>query len=130
MIFHHIGIACADIEEMKQYIEYLYGTAHVSDKVYDELQEAELCMVTLKDGTKVELVSGKPVEKLVKKRQFLYHICYSTEDIDKKIEEFESMGAKMVSEPKPAVLFHGRKVAFLMTRLGLTELLEEKREEE
>lgn len=125
MRLHHIGIACADIDQMKQYMEQLYDVVKISDKIYDNLQETELCMITLNDGTQVELVNGKPVEKLVKKRQFLYHICYSTNDIEKKIEEMESMGAKMISEPKEAVLFGEKKVAFLMTQMGLVELLEE-----
>lgn len=125
MRLHHIGIACADIDQMKRYMEQLYDVVKISDKIYDNLQETELCMITLNDGTQVELVNGKPVEKLVKKRQFLYHICYSTNDIEKKIEEMESMGAKMISEPKEAVLFGEKKVAFLMTQMGLVELLEE-----
>lgn len=125
MKFHHIGIACVDIDQMKQYMDRLYDVVNVSDKIYDNLQEAELCMITLHDGTQVELVHGKPVEKLVKKRQFLYHICYSTNDIEGKIEEMENMGAKTISEPKAAMLFGGKKVAFLMSEMGLIELLEE-----
>lgn len=125
MRLHHIGIACADINQMKRYMAQLYDVVKISDKIYDNFQEAELCMITLNDGTQVELVHGKPVEKLVKKKQFIYHICYSTNDIEQKIEAMESMGAKTISEPKAAVLFGGKKVAFLMTQMGLVELLEE-----
>ena len=39
-------------------------------------------------------------------------------------------GGVLVSEPKPAVLFGGRRVAFLYTRIGLIELLEENDGEE
>lgn len=124
MEFDHIGIACNDIKEMKQYMYQLYDVVNESEELYDELQEANLCMISLKDGTRIELVSGKTVEKLVKKRHFLYHTCYSVKNIDKKIEDFERLGARIVSEPKPAKLFSGNRVAFLMTSLGLVELLE------
>ena len=81
-------------------------------------------MMTLKDGTKMELVKGEIVDKLVKRHQFLYHVCYSTRDIGRKIKELEDLGAKMISEPKAAKLFGGKQVAFLMTQLGIVELLE------
>lgn len=124
MKFHHIGIACNDIEEMKQYLRQLFEVENESETLFDELQEANLCMVTLKDGIQIELVSGKVVETIVKKRQFLYHICYTTNNLEGKIEEFKALGAMIVSEPKQAILFGGRRVSFLMTALGLVELLE------
>lgn len=124
MKFHHIGIACDDIEKMKQYLHQIYVVAEVSRTIFDELQQAELCIIKLKDGTRIELVSGIVVEKLVKKRQFLYHICYTENDIEKKMQELEAFGARIVSEPKSAKLFGGRRVAFMMTKLGLVELLE------
>lgn len=124
MEFHHIGIACADIAQMKLYINKICNVASVSEEVFDELQKATLCMITLKDGTKIELVQGEAVDKLVKRHQFLYHICYCTKDIGSKIKELEDLGAKMISEPKAAKLFGGKRVAFLVTQLGLVELLE------
>mgnify|MGYP001135334568 CR=1 FL=1 len=124
MEFHHIGIACADIAQMKLYLNKIYDVTSVSEEVYDELQKATLCMMTLKDGTKMELVKGEIVDKLVKRHQFLYHVCYSTRDIGRKIKELEDLGAKMISEPKAAKLFGGKQVAFLMTQLGIVELLE------
>ena len=82
-------------------------------------------MLTLEDGTKLELVSGKVVEKIVKKRQFLYHTCYETENIEEEIEKLKKLDSFLVSEPKEAILFHNKKVAFLMTNIGLVELVEE-----
>ncbi|MCI8977986.1 MAG: hypothetical protein HFI99_13300 [Lachnospiraceae bacterium] len=40
-----------------------------------------------------------------------------------KISEFKNCGAKVVSQPKPTKLFNGRRAAFLLTKLGLVELL-------
>lgn len=123
--FHHIGLATENIsnsiEEMKQY----FNIIEISDVVYDEKQDANLCMLTIADGTKLELISGNQVAKLVKKRQFLYHICYETNDIEEQIKQFEQLGAMVISEPKEAILFNMKRVAFLMTNMGLIELVEE-----
>lgn len=126
MKFHHIGIACTDISYMMQYLKKLYGVSSILEKIFDERKGAELCMVILEDGTRIELVSGEIVEELVRSKNYQYHICYSTENMEEKISEFENYGAKIVSQPYPTKLFNGKRAAFLLTKLGLVELLEEK----
>lgn len=124
MKFHHIGIACRDIEEAKQYFYMHFGVEKESEVIFDEWQDADICMLTMKDGTLIELVSGKAVETRVKRKHYLYHICYTTKSISNKIKEFVDAGDMLVKEPRPAKLFNGQKVAFLMTKSGLIELLE------
>ena len=126
MKFHHIGIACTDISYMMQYLKKLYGVSSILEKIFDERKGAELCMVILEDGTRIELVSGEIVEELVRSKNYQYHICYSTENMEEKISEFEKYGAKVVSQPYPTKLFNGKRAAFLLTKLGLVELLEER----
>lgn len=125
MRFHHIGIAAWDMGAALSYVRTLFPVREVSETVYDEKQNASLSMVTLEDGSLLELVTGPVVEGRVKKRQFLYHTCYETPCLEDTIREFEAQGAMVVSEPKEAVLFSMRRVAFLMTNLGLMELLEQ-----
>ncbi len=126
MKFHHIGIACTDISYMMQYLKKLYGVSSILEKIFDERKGAELCMVILEDGTRIELVSGEIVEELVRSKNYQYHICYSTENMEEKISEFENYGAKVVSQPYPTKLFNGKRATFLLTKLGLVELLEER----
>lgn len=125
MKFHHIGIATENIDNALEYLKNILEIKNISEVVYDKNQDATLCMVTLEDGTKLELVSGNVVEKIVKKRQFLYHTCYEVKDIDKEIEKLEKLDGFLVSSPKEAILFDNKKVAFLMTNIGLMELVEE-----
>lgn len=124
MKFHHIGIATENIEESIDYLKKLFNIKEISETVYDKNQDANLCMLVLDDGTKLELVSGKVVEKIVKKRQFLYHTCYETKNINEEIEKLQKLDGFLVSEPKEAILFQNKKVAFLMTNIGLMELVE------
>lgn len=124
MKFHHIGIATENISVMTEYLKNIMEINEVGPIVSDPLQQADLCMVRLSDGTQIELISGPVVEKLVRKRNFLYHICYETDDIEKQITNLLAHNAILISEAKEAVLFDYKKVAFLMTEMGLIELVE------
>lgn len=124
MKFHHIGIATENISAMTEYLKNIMEIMEVGPIVSDPLQQADLCMVRLSDGTQIELISGPVVEKLVRKRNFLYHICYETDDIEKQITNLLAHNAILISEAKEAVLFDYKKVAFLMTEMGLIELVE------
>jgi methylmalonyl-CoA/ethylmalonyl-CoA epimerase len=122
---HHIGIATDDIDSGIGYIDKLMGIKEISDIVYDSKQNANLCMITAKDGTSYELISGEVVKQYLKKHIFMYHTCYKVDNLVQSIDYLTSIGAIVVSEPKEAVLFGGRRVAFLMTDIGMIELLEE-----
>ena len=122
--FHHIGLATENINESIKEMKNYFDITEISEIVYDEKQDATLCMITISDGTKIELISGNQVSRLVKKRQFLYHICYETDDIEAQIKQFEELGSMIISEPKEAILFDMKRVAFLMTNMGLIELVE------
>ena len=124
MKFHHIGIGCSSIDECIEYLKPLLEIESISDTIYDPLQDAHLCMLSLKDGPQIELIEGAPVEKIVKKGLYLYHTCYEVEDLDKTREYLEAQGSIVISPAKEAVLFGGKKVMFLSSKLGLIELLE------
>jgi len=124
MKFHHIGIACRDINEQLKLIKILFPEAILKKPFYDPLQNASLSLIIMNDLT-IELISGQPVKKLVEKGITGYHICFSVSNITKSINKFINNGAIIVSSPKPAILFKNKKVAFLHTKLGLIELIED-----
>ena len=126
MKFHHIGIATENIEDMINHLKKIMEISEIYETVFDPLQNANLCMVILSDGMQIELISGEVVARLVKKRNYLYHTCYVVEDIDKVIDTLQEEGYLLISEPKDAILFGGKKVAFLSGKLGIVEVLEEK----
>lgn len=120
MNFHHIGIATKSLEKSLKFVQNNFEVINFSEKIYDEKQDATLQMIETKD-VNIELVCGKIVEKLIKAKTSYYHICYEVENIYEAIENFQ--GAILISSPKEAILFDNRLVAFLMTPLGLVELL-------
>lgn len=124
MKLHHIGIACEDIDRMCTIINNTIGIKHKGKIVYDKEQDANLCMIRTMYEDRIELISGNKVNNLVKKQQYLYHTCFIVEDLSKSIEQMAQNGAFILSSPKPAILFDYKKVAFLVTSLGIVELLE------
>lgn len=121
--FHHIGIVARDMNETLKFLRENFVILSVSDVVYDQKQDATLQLVKTKDLA-IELISGRIVENLIKKSITYYHLCYSVKNIDEAINELKD--AMVISPPKEAKLFDNKRVAFLMTPLGLIELLEEK----
>lgn len=125
MKFHHIGIATEDIEKLISKLKKYFDIQEISDIIYDPKQDAKLCMLTTNDNLKIELISGEVVKNLVRKRQFLYHTCYTVKNLEDMISQLVLDGAILVREAREAVLFNNRKVAFLSSDIGLIELLEE-----
>jgi methylmalonyl-CoA/ethylmalonyl-CoA epimerase len=123
MKFHHVGIACKNIDEEIASIAAIHKIIRQSPKVFDEAQNAELVLLTLADGTRLELISGKQVETFIKKNITYYHLCFEVDDINAEVARLVNEGAFLISPPRPAILFNNRKVAFLNVSYGMIELL-------
>ncbi len=123
--FHHIGIACSDIERSASYVTRLFEIKSDSGLVHDPEQNADLRIFNAGTAGAIELVSGPIVASVLARKQSYYHICYSTPDLRQTLKDARAAGALPVSPPKPAVLFAGRLVAFVLTPLGLVEFLQE-----
>lgn len=126
MKLHHIGIACKDIHAEISSISKTNQIVKQSAILFDELQNAEVVLLSLADGTKIELVSGKQVESFVKMNISYYHLCFEVDDLDAEIDRLVNDRALIISPPKPAVLFNNRRVAFLKISYGIIELLSSK----
>jgi len=126
MKFHHIGIACGNIDEEIANISKIHAIVDRGPTVFDKEQNAELVLLTLADGTNIELIAGKKVEMLLKKNITYYHLCFEVEDINAEIKRLLNAGAFLISPPKPALLFSNRQVAFLNVSYGMIELLNSK----
>jgi methylmalonyl-CoA/ethylmalonyl-CoA epimerase len=126
MQLHHIGVACLDIEEGIQHLSLVHDVVVRTPVIHDPEQDALVVLLTLADGTRIELVAGRQVEALLKKNIGLYHLCFEVADIDAEIGRLVDGGARLIVPPKPAVLFDGRVVAFLYVDYGMIELLSKK----
>lgn len=125
MELHHIGIACADITKSIIHIKKIYTVISTSKTVFDDQQQASLCIIKTANGITIELIAGTPVTDLLKKGISYYHLCFKVGNIHAEIERLKNNGAVLVSPPKPAILFENKLIAFMYAHSGLIELLEE-----
>jgi methylmalonyl-CoA/ethylmalonyl-CoA epimerase len=123
--FHHVGIACADIEKASAHVRQAYEIVSDTGTVFDPEQNAHVRLFNEGLPGAIELVAGPVVAELLGRKTSYYHICYTTPGLEETLDAARGAGAIVVSDPKPAVLFGGRRVAFVYTPLGLVEFLED-----
>ncbi|RUL54200.1 VOC family protein [Lysinibacillus antri] len=126
--FHHIGLACKNIEKeilAHEKLDYIKET----DVFVDSNQKIKgIFMVN--GAFRVELLeatnSESPINNYLKKGIRMYHQCFTTPNIQQAIDYLQNQGAMLVVEPINAVAFNNRKIAFLYLRTRmLIELIEE-----
>lgn len=129
MTFHHIGVACENIESTAgQYLGLGYSK---SDVTTDPLQNVNICFLYHESMPCVELLSPvdetSPVVEILKKNGTTpYHICYSVENLDEAVKALRKDRFVVVSKAKPAKAIEGCRVAFLFHKdVGLIELVGE-----
>ena len=133
MKLHHIGIVSKDLKKSIQHHGSLFNLHPITKIVEDPIQKVSVVMLSSpeKTGVPIELVSPlseeSPVSNLLKKDVHLYHICYSVENIESALKKARKKGATIISEPSPAKLYPGRRIAFIYTPDNyIVEFLEEK----
>ena len=123
--FHHIGIACSDIDAAAAFVKRAFKIESDSGTIHDPVQNAMLRIFNEGSPGAIELVAGPMVDKILARKMTYYHVCYLTTDIDRTVAEAKAVGALEAGPVVPAVLFGGRRVVFMFTELGLVEFLEE-----
>lgn len=122
MKLSHVGIIVEDIEEGIKNHEELFGYKQLGPIVDDTTQKVRVVLLGTSedDPVKVELISplteDSPVYNLLKKRQALYHLCYSVPNIEEAKKKAREQGAVIISKPVEAPLFDNRKICFLLTK--------------
>ncbi|GDX55639.1 lactoylglutathione lyase [Methylophilaceae bacterium] len=130
MKIHHIGIIVRNIQEhFKKHIKVILPHVSLGETTTDPLQQVKVAFIPI-DGGQFELVEplseSSPVMALLSSNTSgFHHVCFEVQNLDEKITQLKSQGVIIVSPPKPAAAFDGRKIAFVLTRDKLLwELLE------
>ena len=126
--FHHIGIACHDIEATKPFYVALGYVA--SETIVDPIQNIKNCFLSKSSMPQIELLApvdgNSPVVRTLETSGVTpYHICYEVDDIKAAIKELREQHFVRVSKPQPACAINNRRVCFLYNKdVGLIELVE------
>ncbi|WP_323016311.1 VOC family protein [Castellaniella sp.] len=130
--FHHIGIACKDLDREQRVWEQL-GYVQESPAFEDLIQQVKgRFLVGL--GPRLELLAplavGSPVDGVLKRRTKMYHQAFTAPEFDSVLAALEGIGARRTADPAPAVAFGGRRIVFLFLPNGnLIEIVESPLEE-
>ncbi len=116
---HHVGYAVKVIEPIAQSYMERYGYHLSTEVIHDPLQTAFVQFLRLQgDRTYLEFVAPDgPESKLItaaKRGGGLNHLCYTCGPLEGVIGGLEEQGMKLISEPKPAVAFQGRRICWLV----------------
>lgn len=129
--FHHIGIACFDINETKAFYELMGYVA--SPIIDDPIQDIRISFLKKEGSPMLELLAPidekSPVNRILETQGVTpYHICYEVDDIDAMMTLLRKQHKFVrVSKAAPACAIDNRRVAFLFRKdVGLIELVESK----
>lgn len=128
--FHHVGLACRQIDRERE--------AHVAlgfqpeGEVFVDPRQKIRGQFLVQGGFRVELLepagNDSPLVPYLRRGEKMYHQAFETASLDQSIARLTAGGALLVVPPVPAVAFDGRAVAFLMLKtMLLVELIESPR---
>ena len=127
--FHHVGLACRDLERERDAFADL-GYAPSGERFTDTRQGVVgLFLEGL--GPRIELLTplgnSQVLDPWLSGRAKMYHLGYEVPDLTEAIHAAAASGARQVSGPTPAVAFGERKICFVMLRnLFLVEFIEQR----
>jgi hypothetical protein len=127
--FHHFGLAVRDPALAFKYLGALGYRAGAS--CFDPLQKVNLAMRHHDVMPDVEVVwpgdGPSPIDQMLKRSDSLvYHLCYTSEDVDASLASIESSGLDVlpITEPLQAPLFENLPVSFYnVGGIGLIEII-------
>ena len=128
LVFHHIGIACRDIDKTR---EFYLGLGYTASPVVDDpLQHVRICFLDKEGAPRLELLQPlddqSPVARTLATAGVTpYHFCYEVRNLDEAIAALRTKRFLLVSGPVPACALGDRRIAFLYNKNnGLIELVE------
>ncbi len=103
LAFHHLGLAVKDPEAAAH---FLTGLGYrIGPIIFDPLQNVHLAMCAHDHMPDVEIISPAdgegPLDKLLASHKdgLVYHMCYTSPDLDRSLEALESDGSVSASVP-------------------------------
>lgn len=125
--FHHLGVACRNIQREAEGWEKLGYEAEGLD-FHDPIQKVRGRFI-IGLGPRLELLEpagdSSPLDGVLARGAKIYHQGFEAFDFDAALGALQASGLRAVSSPAPAVAFGGRRVCFFMTpTLNLIEIIE------
>lgn len=119
MVVDHIGYVVNNIEDAVERFTKQYGFSILHNVIYDPLQKVRLAMIISSDY-RIELIEPvdehSPSYDFMRKGGGFHHFCYAVADMEQAIKDLQAKDHLLFVKPVKAILFGGKKVAFLFSR--------------
>jgi methylmalonyl-CoA/ethylmalonyl-CoA epimerase len=121
-VLHHLGCVVPSISAVAEAFAASMSASWDGQIVHDPVQRVRVSFFKPVDARNpvYELVEpagdDSPVTNFLKKGGGLHHVCYEIDDIELGLKEARGAGFVMVSAPKPAVAFGGRRIAWICSK--------------
>jgi catechol 2,3-dioxygenase-like lactoylglutathione lyase family enzyme len=125
--FHHVGVACADLERELAALHRL-GYEAAGERFGDDRQGV-VGVFLEGPGPRLELLAPSTasgvLDPWLRRGCKMYHLAYEVGDLDEALARARRGGALETAPPTPAVAFAGRRISFIMLPARwLIELIE------
>ncbi len=126
LTFHHLGVACAKIDDEIGVWTALGYRAEGVDFV--DVAQGVRGLFMVGGGPRIELLEAiggsDTLAPWLKRGVKIYHLGYIAASLSEAIAAFEAKGATLARAPTPSVYFKSRIAFLLMPNLTLIELIE------
>lgn len=113
---HHVGIAVNNLEKSLNKWKRLFN---LEKGEIEEIRERGVKVATLRfdQGPLIELLEAvgddSPIRKFIRDRgEGIHHVCFQTDDLDKKVRELKREGIRFVQE-SPVSGAGGSRIIFI-----------------
>lgn len=128
--FHHLGVAVHNLAEAASGLCSLFS-ATVESEVFHDVNQGVRLQFLLLGGLRIELLepaaTPSPLDNFLKRGVAIYHAAYEVDGLDQRLSDLVSQGVVVASPPKSAIAFQGRRVAFVVWKGVMVELIEASR---
>jgi methylmalonyl-CoA/ethylmalonyl-CoA epimerase len=121
-VLHHLGCVVPSISAVADAFAASISASWDGQIIHDPLQRVRVAFFKPVDvrNPVYELVEpaadDSPVTRFLKKGGGLHHFCYEIDNLESGLEEARKVGFAVVSPPKPAVAFSGRRIAWICSK--------------
>jgi methylmalonyl-CoA/ethylmalonyl-CoA epimerase len=127
MNFHHIGIACTDLDAEAASLASLGYTPEAHD--FTDPVQGIRGRFMVGGGPRLELLvssgDSRVLTPWLDRGVKMYHLAYEVRSLPEAMDRLIAGRARVVSDPRAAVAFGGRQIAFLaLPNMQLVEIIE------
>ena len=123
MVIDHIGIAVKSITLGVVHWEQLFGYRQSTKVTTNKKQKVNIAFLKKEGSIDIKLIEpideSSPIYKFSKRGGGLHHICFKCHDVEKKVEELQSLGTRVIAKAQPGEAFENENIAFLFLGNGL-----------